>query len=71
MLEASKKSRSRVTILGPMLWLSWKRGHFQEVRGSNPVMGKIYIKHLFNFNYVEKTRIKTKRPFKSNTIPTE
>ena len=32
------------------------------VCGSNPVMGKICIKHLFNVNWIEKTKIKKKRP---------
>ena len=31
-----------------------------EVRGSNPFIGKIYIEHLFTFNYIEKTKIKKK-----------
>ena len=28
-----------------------------EVRGSNPVIGKIYIEHLFTINCFEKTKI--------------
>ena len=32
-----------------------------EVRGSNPVIGKIYIEH-FTANCIEKTKIKKKRP---------
>ena len=32
-----------------------------EVRGSNPVIGKIYIEHL-TVNCIEKTKIKKKRP---------
>ena len=32
-----------------------------EVRGSNPVIGKFYIEHLFTLNYIEKTKIKEKR----------
>ena len=31
-----------------------------EVRGSNPVIGKIYIEHLFPVNCIEKTKIKKK-----------
>ena len=33
-----------------------------EVRGSNPVIGKIYIEHLFAVNCIENTKIKKKRP---------
>ena len=33
-----------------------------EVRGSNPVIGKIYIEHLFTVNSFEKTKIKKKSP---------
>ena len=33
-----------------------------EVRSLNPVIGKIYIEHLFTVNYIEKTKIKKKRP---------
>ena len=33
-----------------------------EIRGSNPVIGKTFIKHLFTVNCVEKTKIKKKRP---------
>ena len=33
-----------------------------EVRGSNPVIGKIYIEHLFTVNCIAKTKIKKKRP---------
>ena len=29
-----------------------------EVRGSNPVIGKIYMEHLFPVNCIEKTKIK-------------
>ena len=32
-----------------------------EVRGSNPVIGKIYIEHL-TVNCIEKTKIKKKMP---------
>ena len=33
-----------------------------EARGSNPVIGKIYIEHLFaTVNCIEKTKIKKKR----------
>ena len=32
-----------------------------EIRGSNPVIGKIYIEH-FKLSTVEKTKIKKKRP---------
>ena len=39
-----------------------------EVRGSNPVIFKIYIEHLFAVNCIEKTKIKKKEaengPFK-------
>ena len=31
-----------------------------EVCSSNPVIGKIYIVHLFTVNYIEKTKIKEK-----------
>ena len=27
-----------------------------EVRGSNTVIGKLYIKHLFSVNYIKKTK---------------
>ena len=33
-----------------------------EVRGSNRVIGKNYIEHLFTFNYIEKMKTKKKRP---------
>ena len=33
-----------------------------KVRGSNLVIGKIYIEHLFTVNCIEKTKIKKKRP---------
>ena len=33
-----------------------------EVPSSNPVVGKIYIEHLFTVNCIEKTKIKKKRP---------
>ena len=33
-----------------------------EVWGSNPVMSKIYIIHLFTVNCIEKTKIKKNRP---------
>ena len=33
-----------------------------EVHGSNPVIGKIYVEHLFTVNCIEKTKIKKKRP---------
>ena len=33
-----------------------------EVRGSNPVIDKFYIEHLFTVNCIEKTKIKEKRP---------
>ena len=33
-----------------------------EVRGSNPVIGKIYNEHLFTVNCIEKTKRKKKRP---------
>ena len=32
-----------------------------EFHGSNPVIGKIYIEHLCNVNYIEKTENKEKR----------
>ena len=31
-----------------------------DVRGSNPVIRKIYIEHLFPVNCIEKTKIKKK-----------
>ena len=31
-----------------------------EVQVSNPVIGKIYIEHLFTFSCIEKTKIKKK-----------
>ena len=31
-----------------------------EVHSSNPVIGKIYIEHLFSVNCMEKTKIKKK-----------
>ena len=33
-----------------------------EARGSNPVIGKIYIESLFTVNCIENTKIKIKRP---------
>ena len=33
-----------------------------EVRGSNPVIGKICIEHLFTVNCIEKMKIKKKCP---------
>ena len=33
-----------------------------EVRGSNSVMGKNYIEHLFTVTCIEKKKIKKKRP---------
>ena len=33
-----------------------------KVRGSNLVIGKIYVGHLFTVNCIEKTKIKKKRP---------
>ena len=33
-----------------------------EVRGSTPVIGKIFIEHLFIINCIEKTKINKKRP---------
>ena len=33
-----------------------------EVCGSNPVIGKIYIEHLFTVNCIEKIKMKKKRP---------
>ena len=33
-----------------------------EVRGSIPVIGKIYIEHLFTVNCIETKKIKKKRP---------
>ena len=33
-----------------------------EVHRSNPVIGNFYIEHLFTINYIEKTKIKKKRP---------
>ena len=32
-----------------------------EVRGLNPVIGKIYIENLFTVDSIEKTKIKKKR----------
>ena len=44
-------------FLGQWLWISWK-----EVRGSNPVIGKFYVKHLFTVNYLSwKDKNKEKR----------
>ena len=41
-----------------------------EVHGSNPVIGKIYIVHLFTVTCIEKTKIKNKEagngPFKKS-----
>ena len=33
-----------------------------EVCSLNPVIGKIYIEHLFTVNCIERTKIKKKRP---------
>ena len=33
-----------------------------EVRGLNPVIGKIYIEYLFTVNCIEKAKINKKRP---------
>ena len=38
-----------------------------EVPSSNPVVGKIYIEHLFTVNCIEKTKIKKKRPGMAHT----
>ena len=38
-----------------------------EVRGSNPVISKIYIEH-FTVNCIEKTKIKKKRPGKAHFL---
>ena len=42
-----------------------------EVRGSNPVIGKIYIHHLLTVNCIEKKKTKKKEagngPFKKRT----
>ena len=35
-----------------------------EIRGSNPVIGKIYIEHLLTVNYIEKTKINKNCPFR-------
>ena len=37
-----------------------------EVCGSNTVIGKIYIEHLFTVNCIEKSEMKTKRPGMAN-----
>ena len=34
-----------------------------EVRGSNQVIGKICFEHLFTVNWIEKTKIKKKKPW--------
>ena len=34
----------------------------RTVCGSNPVISKIYIEHLFTVNCIEKTKIMRKRP---------
>ena len=39
-----------------------------EVWGSNPVIGKIYIEHLFPCNCIEKTKIQKKRPVMAHLI---
>ena len=33
-----------------------------EVQGSNPVIGKNYVEHLFTVNCIEKMKTKKKRP---------
>ena len=33
-----------------------------EVHSSNPVVGKKFIEHLFTINYIEKKKLKKKRP---------
>ena len=45
-----------------------------EVHGSIPVIGKIYIEHLFTVNCIEKTKIKKKEAgngpfFKKSPLP--
>ena len=37
-----------------------------EVRGSNPVIGKINTEHMFTVNCTKKTKIKKKRPRMGN-----
>ena len=37
-----------------------------EVRGSNTVIGKISIEHLFTVKHIEKTKIKKQRPGMGN-----
>ena len=39
-----------------------------EVQVSNPVIGKIYIEHLFTFSCIEKTKIKKKEARNSPSI---
>ena len=40
-----------------------ERSHeLPEVRGSNPVIGKIYIEIFFTVNCIEKTKINKTRP---------
>ena len=49
--------------IGQWFWLGWlvERSHWIiEVRGSNQVIGKIYIEHLLTVNCIEKTKIKKK-----------
>ena len=37
-----------------------------EVRNSNPVIGNIYIEHLFTINCIENIKINKKRPGMAN-----
>ena len=42
-----------------------------EVHGSNPVIGKIYSKHFYTVNFIEKTKIKKRDrewPIKKYTL---
>ena len=41
-----------------------------EVRGSNPIIGKIYIAHLLTLNCIEKTKVKKKRPGMAHSFET-
>ena len=49
---------------GQLLWLSWQSGHFQYQRFAvqNQSSANFYVEHLFMVNWMEKTKLKIKRP---------
>ena len=53
----SNMSRCEVVVAQLVEWLL----PLPEVCGLNPVIGKIYIEHLFTINCIENTKINKKR----------